>query len=89
MTDNLKAYTIGFPLYAGFGSLDVLRPFQVFTFLGVSPALLSKDGHPVTSFEGVTVQAHKTFRAVPAVPHAASNSMDIAALAEAFNDFMG
>jgi len=64
MTNDLKNYTIGFPLYPGFDSLDVLGPFQVFTFLGVNPVLLSMDSHPVTSFEGVTIKAHKTFKDV-------------------------
>jgi cyclohexyl-isocyanide hydratase len=60
MNQSLANYTIGFPLYDKFDSLDVLGPFQVFTFLGANPVLLAaKD--TVTSFEGVTVKPNNTF----------------------------
>jgi cyclohexyl-isocyanide hydratase len=58
MTTDLKNYTIGFPLYDKFDSLDVMGPFQVFTFLGANPILLAEKDS-VTSFEGVTVKIKK------------------------------
>lgn len=64
MTTDLSNYTIGFPLYTGFDSLDVLGPFQVFTFLGVKPILLAAHSHPVKSLEGVQIQPHETFKHV-------------------------
>lgn len=68
MTTDLANYTIGFPLYPGFDSLDVLGPFQVFTFLGVKPLLLAATKTPVTSFENVAIQPHYTFAEVDNAP---------------------
>ncbi len=60
MPTDLKNYTIGFPLYPNFDSLDVMGPFQVFTFLGVNPILLAAE-NTVTSFEGITLTLKNTF----------------------------
>ena len=56
---------VGIPLYAGFDSLDVLGPFQTFTFAGMDRYLVAADDKPVTSFEGVSIQPSTTFDACP------------------------
>jgi len=61
-TDALK---VGFPLYAGFDSLDVLGPYQTFTFAGMDRFLLAQTCGPVTSFEGVALQPRATFTDCP------------------------
>jgi transcriptional regulator GlxA family with amidase domain len=56
---------VGIPLYPDFDSLDVLGPFQTFTFAGMDRYLVGADSKPVTSFEGVTIQPHKSFQDCP------------------------
>jgi cyclohexyl-isocyanide hydratase len=56
---------VGIPLYPGFDSLDVLGPFQTFTFAGMDRYLLSVDGNAVTSFEGVSIQTRTAFDKCP------------------------
>ncbi len=56
-----EALKVGFPLYDGFDSLDVLGPFQTFTFADMDRYLLAETCDPVTSFEGVALQPRKTF----------------------------
>jgi len=55
---------IGIPLYPGFDSLDVLGPFQTFTFAGMDRYLVAADS-VVTSFEGVSIQSRVTFDSCP------------------------
>jgi transcriptional regulator GlxA family with amidase domain len=52
---------VGFPLYDGFDSLDVLGPFQTFTFAGMDRYLLGATMDPITSFEGVSLTPRATF----------------------------
>jgi transcriptional regulator GlxA family with amidase domain len=56
---------VGFPLYEGFDSLDVLGPFQTFTFAGMDCYLLGPTCSPVISFEGVSTNPRKTFDDCP------------------------
>ncbi|MBI4904825.1 MAG: DJ-1/PfpI family protein [Acidobacteria bacterium] len=56
---------VGFPLYSGFDTLDVLGPFQAFTFAGLDRYLIAETTAPVTSFEGVTIQPHTDFEHCP------------------------
>jgi cyclohexyl-isocyanide hydratase len=60
-----EALKVGFPLYPGFDSLDVLGPFQTFTFAGMDRYLLAESCDAVTSFEGVALQPRATFDACP------------------------
>jgi transcriptional regulator GlxA family with amidase domain len=59
--DTLAALKVGFPLYEGFDSLDVLGPFQTFTFAGMDRYLLGPTTDVVTSFEGVALKPRATF----------------------------
>ncbi|MGH9561600.1 MAG: DJ-1/PfpI family protein [Terracidiphilus sp.] len=52
---------VGFPLYESFDSLDVLGPFQTFTWAGMDRYLLGPTPAAVTSFEGVALTPRKTF----------------------------
>jgi cyclohexyl-isocyanide hydratase len=56
---------VGIPLYPGFDSLDVLGPFQTFTFAGMDRYLVAADQNPVTSFEEVSIQPRTTFDDCP------------------------
>lgn len=56
---------VGFPLYPGFDSLDVLGPFQTFTFAGMDRYMVAPDERPVTSFEGVSLSPRATFKNCP------------------------
>lgn len=63
-----RPLVVGIPLYAGFDSLDVLGPFQVFTILGsrfVEPCLVAETKQAVTSFEGVSIVPDYTFDDCP------------------------
>ena len=53
--------TVGFPLYEGFDTLDVLGPLQACTYADLNCVLASSDGCPVKSLEGVTVQVDTDF----------------------------
>ena len=58
--------TVGFPLYAGFDSLDVIAPYQIFSFLPNCTALLvAETCSPITSGEGVTVIPPTDFASCP------------------------
>lgn len=59
------ALKVGIPLYPGFDSLDVLGPYQTFTFAGMDRYLVAEQAGPVTSFEGVTIQAPWDFSSCP------------------------
>lgn len=52
---------VGFPLYENFDSLDVIGPFQTFTFAGMDRYLLGATTDVVTSFEGVGLKPRTTF----------------------------
>jgi len=59
------ALKVGIPLYPGFDSLDVLGPFQTFTFAEMDRYLAAPDCKVVTSFEGVSIQPRVTFDDCP------------------------
>jgi cyclohexyl-isocyanide hydratase len=56
---------VGFPLYEGFDSLDVIGPFQTFTFAGMDLYLLGPTKSAVTSFEGIALTPRATFDDCP------------------------
>jgi len=56
---------VGFPLYEGFDSLDVIGPFQTFTFAGMDLYLLGPTKSAITSFEGIALTPRATFDACP------------------------
>lgn len=56
------ALKVGFPLYESFDSLDVIGPFQIFTFAGMDRVLVgSNTTDPVTSFEGIALKPGAAF----------------------------
>lgn len=55
---NIK---VGFPLYAGFDSLDVLGPYQTFLYAGFDCRLIAENRHAVKSLEGVKIEPACTF----------------------------
>ncbi len=63
------ALKVGIPLYEGFDSLDVVGPFQTFTFAGMERYLIGPGDASgpvaVTSFEGIRVTPDKTFENCP------------------------
>jgi cyclohexyl-isocyanide hydratase len=61
------ALKVALPLYPGFDSLDVLGPFQTFTFAGMDLYLVAEEEKLVTSFEGVSIQPRATFDNCPQV----------------------
>jgi cyclohexyl-isocyanide hydratase len=58
-------FKVGITLYPGFDSLDVLGPFQTFTFAGMDRYLIAETNHPVTSWEGVEIKPRTTFKDCP------------------------
>jgi cyclohexyl-isocyanide hydratase len=52
---------IGFPLYETFDSLDVLGPYQAFTYSQLAPVLIARSSSAVTSLEGVGILPSTTF----------------------------
>lgn len=60
-----SALKVGIPLYPGFDSLDVLGPFQTFTFAGMDRYLVAANTRLVTSFEGVSIKPRSTFADCP------------------------
>jgi cyclohexyl-isocyanide hydratase len=64
-TSEPDALKVGIPLYPGFDSLDVLGPFQTFTFAGMDRYLVAANQSLVTSFEGVSIQPRVTFDDCP------------------------
>jgi cyclohexyl-isocyanide hydratase len=64
-TGKPEEITVGFPLYGGFDSLDVLGPYQTFTFVGMKRYLVAADMNPVSSFEDVAITPHVTFADCP------------------------
>jgi cyclohexyl-isocyanide hydratase len=61
----MDALKVGFPLYEGFDSLDVLGPLQTFTFAGMDCYLVAETPAPVKSFEGVFIVPGTTFEDCP------------------------
>ncbi|MGA2650776.1 MAG: DJ-1/PfpI family protein [Terracidiphilus sp.] len=61
----MAALKVGFPLYDGFDSLDVVGPFQTFTFAGMDLYLLGPSKKAVTSFEGIALTPRATFDNCP------------------------
>lgn len=61
----MAALKVGIPLYAGFDSLDVIGPFQTFTYAGMDRYLVGPSGDLVTSFEGVSILPRATFDKCP------------------------
>jgi transcriptional regulator GlxA family with amidase domain len=63
------ALKVGIPLYEGFDSLDVIGPFQTFTFAEMERHLIGSGNASgpiaVTSFEGIRVTPDKTFESCP------------------------
>jgi len=57
----LTQLKVGFPLYEGFDSLDVVGPFQTFTFAEMDRYLVGPTTGVVTSFEGIALQPRTTF----------------------------
>jgi cyclohexyl-isocyanide hydratase len=55
------AITIGFPLYESFDSLDVVGPYQAFSYAGVLPTLVAETTAGVTSLEGITILPAASF----------------------------
>jgi len=53
--------TVGFPLYDSFDSLDVIGPFQTFTFADMDLFLLGPTTDTVKSFEGIALTPRATF----------------------------
>jgi cyclohexyl-isocyanide hydratase len=61
----MPALKVGIPLYATFDSLDVLGPFQTFTFAGMDRHLVAATCDAVESFEGVHILPDETFDNCP------------------------
>jgi len=63
---------LGIPIYAGVDLLDVTGPLEMFywparTKIALETVLISEDGKGVTSLNGVTFQAQKSFADVPSL----------------------
>jgi transcriptional regulator GlxA family with amidase domain len=60
---------LGIPVYAGVDLLDVAGPYEMFKWVapekGLEAILLSEDGGPVISGNGVRFEAHSSFAATP------------------------
>lgn len=57
----MRNLTVGFPLYDNFDSLDIIGPFQTFTFADMDRYLLGPTTDMITSFEGVAVTPRAAF----------------------------
>lgn len=62
---------LGIPVYNGVDLLNVMGPFEMFSWVpeekGLTALLLSEDGAPVTSVNGVNFMAHASFADHPAL----------------------
>lgn len=60
---------LGIPVYEGVNLLDVAGPLEMFSWVdkkkGLETVLLSIDGNPVTSLNGVRFDAQASFAATP------------------------
>jgi len=57
---------LGIPVYEGVDLLDVAGPYEMFKWVdknkGLEPIILSADGGPVTTLNGVRFEAHASFK---------------------------
>jgi transcriptional regulator GlxA family with amidase domain len=62
---------LGIPVYQGVDLLDVMGPWEMFNWIdkakGLQTVILSEDGGPVTSMNGITFAAHASFADTPAL----------------------
>ena len=62
---------LGIPVYEGVDLLDVAGPYEMFQWVDISKGLetiiLSANGGPVTTMNGVRFEAHASFAATPAL----------------------
>ena len=61
---------IGIPVYEKVDLLDVAGPFEMFGWVPgglFEPLIISADGGSVTSGNGVTFEAHRSFASAPAL----------------------
>jgi len=60
---------LGIPVYEGVDLLDAAGPYEMFKWVeqekGLEVVILSEDGKPVTSGNGVRFEAHSSFAATP------------------------
>ncbi|WP_367393018.1 DJ-1/PfpI family protein [Lewinella sp. LCG006] len=66
---NSAVINIGVPIYEAVDSLDTMGAFQVFYLLdggtNIRPFLITEDGAPITSLEGVTITPKYSFANCP------------------------
>jgi len=62
---------LGIPVYEGVNLLDVAGPYEMFKWVdskkGLESIIVSADGRPVTTMNGVRFEAHASFAATPAL----------------------
>src|SRR5262245_14883839 len=62
---------LGIPVYEGVNLLDVTGPYEMFNWVdpskGLKTVIVSADGCPVTSLNGVRFEAHASFDETPAL----------------------
>jgi transcriptional regulator GlxA family with amidase domain len=62
---------LGIPVYDGVNLLDVAGPFEMFSWVdpqkGLTATIVSADGRPVTTMNGIRFEAHASFAATPAL----------------------
>lgn len=60
---------LGIPVYEGVDLLDVAGPYEMFKWVdpskGLETVILSADGRPVTTINGIRFEAHASFAATP------------------------
>jgi cyclohexyl-isocyanide hydratase len=61
----MSSLKVGIPLYNNFDSLDVLGPFQTFTWAEMEGHLVGATMKPVKSFEGVSILPDRSFKNCP------------------------
>jgi len=62
---------LGVPVYEGVNLLDVAGPYEMFKWVdaskGLNPIIISEDGAPVETMNGVRFEAHASFEDTPAL----------------------
>ena len=62
---------LGIPVYQGVDLLDVAGPWEMFNWVdkakGLETVILTEDGGPVTTMNGITFNAHASFADTPAL----------------------
>ena len=62
---------LGIPVYEGVNLLDVAGPYEMFKWVeaskGLDPVIISEDGGPVETMNGVRFEAHASFEDTPAL----------------------